>query len=687
MTNFYNRELSWLSFNYRVLQEAKDLSVPLYERIKFLAIYSSNLDEFFRVRVASLRSLLSLKKKTKKKLDFSPGELLKQIHKTVNRQQEEFGKIYREQIIPQLEQNKIFILNDKQLLAQHKDYLVDFFNRELKPYLQPILLDKRIETFLQNKVIYIAVRLQNIENAPATKKKKKRYKYALIEIPSKLSRFIILPEVNENKSIIFLDDVIKIFLPELFPGYEIESSYSVKLTRDAELYIDDEFTGDLLDKIKKSLGKRNTGVPSRFLYDAQMPKDFLKYLRICIRLNKDDLIPGGRYHNYNDFFSFPNLNGKELEYESMVPQRSKILDEHNSLLKVISEQDILLHFPYQDYDYVIKFINEAGNDPDVKSIYISLYRVASGSQIIKALSKASANGKKVTAFVEVKARFDEESNFSSAEELQRAGVKVLFSFPGLKVHSKICLVSRLENDKKVYYGYFSTGNFNEKTARVYSDYGLFTKNEDLTKEARKVFDILTKKKEKEMFDNLLVAPFNLRSSLEELIDNEISNAKAGKKAFIILKINSLEDRKMIKQLYKASQAGVKITLIIRGICCIIPDKNIKIISIVDRFLEHSRVFIFGNDGNEKMYVSSADWMTRNLDRRIEVCFPVYSEEIKKQIREMINIQLKDNVKARNINKFQNNKYKKSNIIKKIRAQYKTYDYLVNINSKEKIKTD
>ncbi len=723
MTNFYNRELSWLSFNYRVLQEAKDPAVPLYERINFLAIYSSNLDEFFRVRVASLRSLLSLKKKTKKKLDFSPEELLKQIHKTVNRQQEEFGKIYREQIIPHLEKNKIFILNDEQLLPQHKDYLIDFFNRELKPYLQPILLDKRIETFLQNKVIYIAVRLKKLENSPSNERKKKRFKYALIEVPSRTGRFIILPEDNENKSLIFLDDVIKIFLPELFPGYEIESSYTVKLTRDAELYIDDEFTGDLLDKIKKSLGKRNTGVPSRFLYDAQMPKDFLKYLRNCIKLNKDDLIPGGKYHNYNDFFSFPDLDGRQwdnhpelvsgsyspgeipkqvwndtfaaslLRYEPMHPQRSKILDNYNSIFKAVSEpalpagrQDILLHFPYQSYDYVIKFIDEAANDMDVKSIYITLYRVSSNSLIVKALAKAAANGKKVTAFVEVKARFDEESNFSCAEELQRAGVKVLYSFPGLKVHSKVCLVSRLENERKVYYGYFSTGNFNEKTAKIYSDYGLFTKDERLTKEARKVFDILTKKKEKENFEHLLTAPFNLRSSLEELIDKEIENAKAGKKAFIILKINSLEDRKMIKHLYNASQAGVKINLIIRGICCLIPNKNIKVISIVDRFLEHARVFIFCNAGNEKMFVSSADWMTRNLDRRIEVCFPVYNDQIKKQIREMINIQLKDNIKARIINKFQNNKYRKTKSSKKIRTQYEVYSYLSKINSVDIIKS-
>jgi len=683
MTNFYNRELSWLSFNYRVLQEAKDPSVPLYERIKFLAIYSSNLDEFFRVRIASLRSLLRLKKKTQKKLQFNPEELLRKIHKTVYKQQEEFGKIYREQIIPQLGTENIFIVRDDQLFPNHKDFLKDFFERELKPYLQPILLDKKIETFLQNKAIYIAVRLASFKTPESENKKKKRLRYALIEVPAdKLERFTILPEAEEKKFLIFLDDIIKLFLSDLFPGYTIDSAFSIKLTRDAELYIDDEFEGDLLEKIKKSLGKRKTGVPSRFLYDSQMPKDFLKYLRTCLKLDKDDLIPGGKYHNFNDFFSFPNLGGKHLEYEPIIPLQSKILEKHKSMFKAITQQDILLHYPYQSYDYVIRFIDEAAKDENVSSIYITLYRVASNSLVVKALSRASTNGKKVTAFVEVKARFDEESNFSCAEELQKAGVKVFYSFPGLKVHSKVCLVSRLENEKKVYYGYFSTGNFNEKTARIYSDLGLFTKDERLTIEARKVFDVLTKQKDKEKFVNLLVAPFNLRSILEELIDKEIENAAAGKKAYIILKINSIEDQKMIKLLYKASGAGVKITLIIRGICCLIPDKNIKAISIVDRFLEHSRVFIFCDGGDEKIFVSSADWMTRNLSRRIEVCFPLYDEDIKKQIRGIINIQLNDNDKVRVINKFQNNKYKKSTNSIRVRAQYEVHEYLKSFSSSD-----
>jgi polyphosphate kinase len=693
MINFYNRELSWLSFNYRVLQEAKDQTVPLYERIKFLAIYSSNLDEFFRVRVASLRSLLRLKRKTQKKLSFDPIDLLKKIHRTVNKQQEEFGQIFREQIIPELEKHNIFLVNDFTLLPGHKDYLEDLFFNELKPSLQPIILDKKVETFLQNKAIYFAVRLESVKtlvNDGEHPEEKKRYKYAIVEIPSdKFGRFIVLPENDGRKFIIFLDDAIRIYLPSMFPGYNVESVYSVKLTRDAELYIDDEFTGDLLEKIKKSLSKRKTGVPSRFLYDSAMPKSFLKFLRAALRLNKDDTIPGGRYHNFNDFFSFPNPGNSNLSYEPMPPLNCKELDTNNSFFNAITNGDILLHYPYQSYNYVIKFLEEAADDENVSSIYITLYRVASNSLVVKALSKAAGNGKNVTAFVEVKARFDEESNFSCAEELQKAGVKVFYSFPGLKVHSKVCVISRKEDNEKTYYAYLATGNFNEKTAAIYSDLGLFTKDIRLTKEARKIFNVLTKKSEKEKFNFLLTAPFNLRSSIYELIENEIVNAQAGRskgsfgKAYIILKLNSLEDRKMINRLYAASQAGVKIFIIVRGICCLVPgvkglSNNIKVISIVDRYLEHARVFIFCNGGEEKYYLSSADLMTRNLSRRIEVCFPVYNDEIKKHIRKFIDIQLNDGVKARLINKFQNNQYRKSK--SRVRAQYEIYEYLKQMNN-------
>ena len=694
--NLFNRELSWLSFNYRVLQEAKDPSVPLFERIKFLAIYSSNLDEFFRVRVASLRSLLRLKKKSQKELDFNPKVLLKNIHKVVHKQQEEFGKIYREQIIPELNRNNIFIVNDETLLPAHKDYLKELFYDQIKPLIQPVILDKRISTFLQNKAIYLAVKLQLKKENPINSEKR-RFKYAIVEIPSdKLSRFILLPSEENKQYIIFLDDVIRIFLPEIFPGYNVASVHSIKLTRDAELYIDDEFNGNLLEKIKKSLSKRKIGVPSRFLYDNKMPKDFLKSLRKTIGLNKDDLIPGGRYHNYNDFFSFPDSSVNGLSYEPMLPLPSQKVESSNFVFEAIDSGDIILHYPYQKYDYIIKLLNEAVNDNFVKSIYITLYRVASGSFVIKALTNAVQKGKKVVAFIEVKARFDEESNFSCAEELLKAGVKVFYSFPGLKVHSKICLIRRKENETSEYYAYLATGNFNEKTAKVYADLGLFTKDERITSEVKNVFNILTKRNEKEnpahlsnQFENLLVAPFNLRESFEQLILNEIMNAQEGKKAYIILKLNSLEDKKIIRRLYDTSNAGVKITIIVRGICCLIPgvkglSENIKIISIIDRYLEHARVFIFHSGGEEKYFISSADLMTRNLSRRIEVCFPVYNNEIKKEIREIINIQLKDGTKARIINKSQNNPYRKLKSKKKIRAQYEIYDYLFGKNQEGRI---
>jgi polyphosphate kinase len=610
-------------------------------------------------------------------------------------QQEEFGRIYREQIIPELNLNNIFIVNDETLQPGHKDYLKELFNDQIKPVIQPVILDKRISTFLQNKAIYLALKLQLKKENPVNS----RFKYAIIEIPSGqsadkagvISRFIQLPSEGNNQYIIFLDDVLRIFLPEIFPGYDIISVYSIKLTRDAELYIDDEFTGDLLEKIKKSLSKRKTGVPSRFLYDNSMTKDFLKFLKKTIGLNKDDIIPGGRYHNFNDFFSFPYSDVNGLSFEPMPSLSQKKLESSNSVFEAIDKGDIILHYPYQKYNYIINFLNEAANDADVKSIYITLYRVASDSFIVNALSNAAEKGKKVVAFIEVKARFDEETNFSCAEELLKAGVKVFYSFPGLKVHSKICLIRRKRNEKSEYYAYLATGNFNEKTAMIYSDHALFTKDERITSEVKMVFNILTKRNEIEnpvkfsaQFEHLLVAPFNLRKSFEQLIQNEIENAQAGKKASIILKLNSLEDKKIIKRLYEASNAGVKITIVVRGISCLIPginglSKNIKIISIVDRFLEHARVFIFYNGGNEKYFISSADLMTRNLSRRIEVCFPVYDEKIKKEIRDIINIQLKDGVKTRIINRTQNNPYRKLKSRNKIRAQYEIYDYISKKN--------
>ncbi len=683
---YFNRELSWLSFNYRVLQEAKDKSLPLLERIKFLAIYSSNLDEFFRVRVASLRSLLDLQKKSAKDLPFEPNKLLQEIKRTVHKQQEEFGIIFRDEIIPLLSKENIFLLDESNYDEAQGLYISDYFDENISSLIQPILLDKNnISTFLRNKSIYLAVRLEKKKSTGVGKEKaKKRYRYAIVEIPTeKQKRFAVLPSKDGKNYLTTLDDLIRTNLSKLFPGYVVDSCYSIKLTRDAELYIDDEFNGDLLQKIKKGLSKRKTGAPSRFLFDKNMPKDFLKVIKESLNLSKEDLMPGGKYHNLNDLFDFPDFGLKHLVYEPLKPLPSKTFENNNSYFKSITLKDVLLNFPYQSYNYVIKFLSEAANDKNVTSIGITLYRLANNSKIVEQLIAAAKNGKKVEAFIEVKARFDEELNFSSAETLEKAGVMVYYSFPKLKVHSKLCLIARNENGKNVFYSYIATGNFNEITAKVYSDFALFTKNQSIGSDIKRVLKILSRKSEKENFEHLLVAPFNLRKSLNELIDNEIENANAEKKAEIILKLNSLEDWKMIDKLYEASNAGVKIKIIVRGICCLIPgvnglSKNIKVRSIVDRFLEHSRVYIFHNNGNKKYFISSADFMRRNLNRRIEVALPIFDERIKNYLQSFIDFQLNDNVKARIINKTQNNKFVIAGINNNselIRSQYKIYESL------------
>lgn len=658
----FNRELSWLSFNHRVLQEAGDDSVPLFERIKFLAIYSNNLDEFFRVRVASLRSLLVLKNPAKEKLGFTPSKLIKQIKERVHAQQEEFGNIFREKIIPELIRNNIMIVNDKSISASHKKFLDEYFENQLLAFLQPTLLDKkRIATFLQNKSIYLAVKLSVKKNKPQSETKK-RSKYALVEIPSgETGRIIILPENNNRRYLILVDDVVRIFLPRIFPGYKIEGAYSIKLTRDAELYIDDEFTGNLLNKIKKGISKRKTGLPSRFLYDNEIPGEMLKFLMQSFRLKKSDLMRGGRYHNFSDLFSFPDFEMRKLEYEILPKLALNESDNSASVFSLIDNKDFLLYYPYHSYNYVIRFLEEAANDDDVKSIQITLYRVADNSRIVSALINAAKKGKRVVVFVEVKARFDEELNIKYIDILQNSGAIVLLSFPGIKVHSKICVVSKFIDGKEKFYSYLSTGNFNEKTANIYTDFGFFTADPEIGSDIVQIFTFLQSKTIPQNFKQLLVAPFNMRESFYELIENEIANAKAGLKGMITVKINNLEDTRMIKVLYKASQAGVQINLIIRGICCLIPgikkmSENIKIISIVDRFLEHARVFIFYNNGNVKYFVGSADWMKRNLSRRIEVCFPVNDENLKLVLSEIITIQLKDNRKARIIDKDQLNNF-------------------------------
>jgi polyphosphate kinase len=684
-TKFYNRELSWLSFNHRVLQEAKDPNVPLYERIKFLAIFSSNLDEFFRVRVASLRSLLNLRLKTQKELDFDPGKLLEQIHKRVVELQEEYGNIFKNQIIPELASNNVFILNENQLNDNQKEFLTSYYNDQIIPHIMPMMLvKKKFTTFLRNNRLYLAVKLKakTAKKGQAVKNTKTaRSNYAIVEIPSNhLPRFIKLPKEGNRQYVIFLDDVLRFQLPNIFYGYKILGSYSVKLTRDAELYIDDEFSGNLLDKIKKSLSKRSSGVPCRFLYDSAMPTQFIKYLREVLHLENEDLFPGGKYHNLSDLFRFTPPPNKEFIYPQITPLRNNPLDKYRSFFEALKNNDYLLYYPYHSYDYVINVLMQAANDPEVISIKITQYRVAENSAVVNALIIAAQNGKDVTAFVEIKARFDEEINIRSAELMEQSGVKVLYSLPGLKVHAKLCIITKKENYGFKHYGYFATGNFNEKTARLYTDFGFFTSDERLTSEANKVFDFLEGKIKDAEFNHLLVAQFNMRKAFNQMIDTEIDNALSGKKAFITAKMNSLEDEKIIRKLYDASKAGVKINLIVRGICCLKPgvaglSENINVISVVDRYLEHGRVFIFYNGGNERIYLSSGDWMKRNLSRRIEVAFPIYKYELKKIIKDLIAIQLSDNVKARIINEKQDNIYKKDEHGTKIREQYRIYEYL------------
>ncbi len=685
-----NREISWLQFNARVLQEAHDKGNPLYERIKFLAIFSSNLDEFFRVRVASIRSLLNLKKAEHKELEIDPRPLLKKIHEIVGVQQEIFGKIFQKQIVPELHKYNIFLVNETELTGQQAEQVRAYFTEKVLPLLKPIFPAKSpSEPFINNRNLYFAIEIAPRDETIAEREMSntaEKIEYAILEIPSTdLPRFLTLKKEGKNTYVMFLDDVVRLSLREYFVRNDVFGAYSFKMTRDAELHIDDEFQGDLLAKIQEGLGARKKGLPSRFLYDPKMPETMLKYLSKYFKLSADDLIPGGKYHNFSDLMSFPNPGIPALENKPQPPLVHRDLKDARTIFSVISQKDVVLFYPYQTYDYVLQFISQAAKDQAVIAIKITLYRVASNSKIVEALKDAAKNGKEVTAFVEIKARFDEEQNLYWAGELERAGVKVLYSFPGLKVHCKLCIVTRMERGEKKRYCYLASGNFNEKTATLYSDVGLFTTDIRLTKEVKEVFQILGRKERSTEFEHLLVAPFSMRKTFEKRIEKEMKFAQEGKRAEIIVKLNSLEDEEMIAKLYEASNAGVKIRMIVRGICCAIPgvpdmSMNMRGISIIDRYLEHARIFIFHNGGQERYYVASADWMTRNLSHRIEVGFPIYDEAIQKELRQYIDIELHDNVKARIIAKGRMNKYKRPVTDgDRIQSQIDIYKYLKGIH--------
>ena len=674
---YIHRDLSWLSFNYRLLQEASDKTVPLYERIKFLAIYSSNLDEFFRVRVANLKNLIKVGKKTQKIIGFEPKELLNEVLSTVNAQQEEFSDILESQIMPELKEHGIRILRMTDLKSHQIEFVEDYFNENLIPFVQPlVLMEQKIRPFLNNGALYLVLQLRDEE------KPKGEERYGIVKVPSEFQdRFITLPDDKKGKhNIILLDDVIRHCQRIIFPGFTIIDSFSIKLTRDAELYIDDEFEGDLVAKIKKNLTKRNVGPASRLVYDRDMPSEVLEVLKDVFELDNFDVLPEGRYHNNSDFFKFPNMGFESLTEKPITPL--EITDLSNGrIFASVAERDYLIHVPFHSYKPVVNFFEQAAIDPYVTHIKIIQYRVAKKSKIMNALIRAVENGKQVTAFIEIKARFDEAANLEWGEKLEAAGVKVFYSMPGLKVHSKMALIKRSVQGVEEHYAHFSTGNFNENTAKIYSDLGIFTANKKLVKECIAIFDYLeTKKRPKKAFEHLAVGTFSLKAKLINLVKSEIKNAEKGIDSSITLKMNSLEDSEMINLLYDANRKGVKITLIIRGICCIVPgipgvSENITAFGVIDRFLEHSRVFIFSNGGEEKIFLSSADWMVRNLHHRIETMIPIFDKKIKKQINDIISIQINDNVKSRRIHHKKNNNYRKTNSEIPVRSQMETYYYL------------
>jgi len=687
---YIDREKSWLSFNARVLQEASDPTVPLLDRLRFLGIFSNNLDEFFRVRFAAIRRL-SLSGLSGEKLlgGITSEQLLKDITNIVIKQQSESLRILSE-IEKELEAEGIYIIDESQITIEQEHFIRDFYIQKVSPALVTIILNDLAEfPLIKDTSGYLAVKLVmksegEIEKGfLGLKRPKKEIRYAVIEIPKTINRFVVLPSNSDKQYIILLDDVIRYNLQSIFSifNYESISAHMIKITRDAQLEIDSDLSKSFVEKISESVRDRRIGEPVRFVYDKSMDKDTLKFFLEKMNIDaSDSIIPGGRYHNRRDYMDFPNLGRYDLLYQTRNPLPVEGLNLEGSILQKISLKDYMVHAPYQSFSYLIKFLREAALDPKVQSIKITLYRLAKNSQIISSLVNAAKNGKKVVVQIELQARFDEASNISYAEQMQQEGIELIFGVKGLKVHSKICVIERLEDEKIKRYGFISTGNFNESTAKIYTDVTLFTCHPQILKDASKVFDFFEVNYRVHRYKHLVVSPHYMRNKMYKLIDREIMHALNGKPTFIHLKMNSLSDFRMIDKLYDASRAGVKVKLIIRGICCLIPgvkgmSENIEAISIVDSYLEHTRVFIFGNHNKPEVYISSADYMTRNIDARVEVTCPIYDEEIKKEMIEIFDISWKGNVKARLHSEKLDNKYRPRNENDRIfRAQLETYNY-------------
>lgn len=685
MNNTYNsyidREKSWLTFNARVLQEANDTNVPLLDRFRFLGIFSNNLDEFFRVRYAAIRRMSLESAESEKILGVKAEQLLKEITEIVIEQQSESLRILNE-IEKKLELENIFIINEKDISKEQEKFIHDYFIQKVSPALVTIMLND-LEEFplLKDTSGYLAVKLV-MNGSELLNDSAKEIRYAVVEIPNTINRFVVLPSNSEKQYIILLDDVIRYNLNNIFNifDYESISAHMIKITRDAQLEFDSDLSKSLIEKISSSVKDRRVGEPVRFVYDQAIGKDTLDFFLRGMRIDSSDsIIPGGRYHNRRDYMSFPNLGRYDLLYRENVPLPISGLSLEGSILEKIKKKDYLLYAPYQSFSYIIKFLREAALDPKVASIKITLYRLAKNSQIVSSLINAAKNGKKVTVQIELQARFDEESNISYSEQMQTEGIELIFGVKGLKVHSKICVIERIEDGKVKRYGLISTGNFNENSAKVYTDVTLFTSNTEILKDASKIFDFFDVNYRVHRYKHLIVSPHYTRGKFNKLIEREISNALLGKEAFIKLKMNSISDFKMTDKLYEASNAGVKIQLIIRGICCLIPgikglSKNIEAISIVDNYLEHSRIYIFANAGDPDVFISSADFMTRNLDARVEVTCPIYDEDIKKELIETFEIGWKANVKARIHSNDLANKYRRRGDEKPFRAQLEMYNY-------------
>ncbi|AYK18650.1 polyphosphate kinase 1 [Aeromonas sp. 82P] len=679
---YEEKELSWLSFNERVLQEAMDKTVPLIERVRFLGIFSSNQDEFFKVRVSDVKRRILINEVHGG--DDEAKVLLRAIQQKVMALGEAFDNTYKELLIA-LARHNIFLVNENQLSDAIQKWLRVFFKEKVLRHIIPILLNKEVNPvkFLKDEYTYLAIEM---------KKNGQVIQYALVEVPTDdLPRFFQLPPegTRRKKQIIILDNVIRFCLDEIFKGffdYDEIAAYAVKLTRDAEYDLSDQLDLSLVDKMSDGLKQRLTAMPVRFVYEREMPAAMISFLKLKLQISSyDAIMPGGRYHNFKDFIGFPNVGRDYLENPKLPALDCRDFDGFVNAFDAITKQDILLYYPYHKFHHFTELVRQAAFDPAVSAIRINIYRVAKKSRIIHSLIDAANNGKKVTVVVELRARFDEAANIDWANILTDAGVKVVFGVPSLKIHSKLCLITRHENGEPVRYAHIGTGNFNEKTAKIYTDFSLLTRNPDITAEVEGVFEYIEYPYKRYKFNHLLVSPINSRRQLYRLIDNELSNAKAGQPSGIILKINNLVDKDLINRLYAAGQAGVPIQMIIRGMCALRPgvpglSDNIKVISIIDRFLEHPRVMVFHNKGNPQLYISSADWMSRNIDGRIEVGTPIYDERLKQRIMDILELQLSDTCKARVIDADQQNEYVKRGNRRKIRSQVAIYDYLKRIES-------